>query len=398
MSSSRCWGSLREVLQAALYVQLAPQPIVGPENHRGLFRPASGVHNGVMKRTSWVVALALACTGCGQQPGPRRATSVVTVTRAGVAPRVSAAPATARIPPRWRGRYWVADGSVLTSFEVGPAGVEKSLKLHASEEQITGLAVSPDGRHLVFSEWRESEARTGALLVMPAAGGKPRVLTSCDFACRLGGVGADGEVWFVNVESTSKLGAVSHVPLAGGPTVAWPHSFADCYVDATISVNGKVLLIGADNSLGWPACIDGGHQGLYVVSLVDSEERDTPPARIGCFGDKPPSEINISIENMGFDGEDRIVVSVVDAWSQPAPIPGMPLPSWSCQRDGQDVHRADDQLVLRAGLIDGRGWVVATRADTNPDPGDPPSEHTKPLPIAGPVKHVSAFVHRPRTP
>ncbi len=351
-----------------------------------------------MERASWVVVMVLACTGCERRSSVRHVAPAVTVTRVGVAPSASATPAAARIPPRWQGRYVVASGSTLVSFDVGPAGVEKSLKLHESEDQITGLAFSPEGKQIVFSERRASNARTGALLVMPAAGGRPRLLTSCAFACRLGGIGADGEVWFVNVESTSKLGAISHMPLAGGAAEAWPHSFADCYVDTAISRGGKTLLIGAHNALGWPGCIDGGHQGFYVVSLADSGRRDTRPVRIGCFTDKPPTEINIRIENMGFDGEGRILVNVVDGWSEPTPVPGMPIPSWSCQRDGQDARRADGQQVLRVGLIDGRGWVVATRADTNPYPLNPPPERARSLPVAGPLKHVSAFVHRPRTP
>ena len=301
-----------------------------------------------------------------------------------------------QVPDAFVGRYVVESGDDLVVFEVGPDGVTSSRKMPIDGERVTHMRLSPDGRVVVYAVYRDGAPSTGALYAMRLQDGKTHQVASCPFSCRLAGVGADGDVWFQNIGSTNKLGPVSHVPLEGGDVVAWPEAFAgECALDFAMSPDGADLVVAVSNALGWPSCIEQGHQGFYRVSLGGSDNEDAPPKRFGCFTAAPPTTVNIGIDHLEVRSSNKVLVTAVDHWAKPIHDSSVPLPTWSCAFGADRATRADDELVLRSAKVDGKHWVVAVRADTPWHMDD--AEATKVL-LAGPLDHVGelAFRAQPR--
>ena len=291
-------------------------------------------------------------------------------------------PATA-IPAEWQGTYVLAvvsgpDAAVLAPVEIrrveidarGPGAIGRVL---VSQDPVPGLALAPDGATLAFTT--QSSTGTGshdqALSVVPLGGGAPKELARCGYECSLMGFGADGEVWYVNRESGSLVGEVQHVPSKGGAAVKWPNSFSDCYLSGVTSDDGMALLLGVDNSLGWPECIALGRQGFFIVPIADPAKRDTLPKRIDCFTTHKATDINIQISGMEFTGPDRVLLTLSDGWDTLADAPSDAPSTWSCRRDGTDPQLVRSLAPLLAPLTapDGKQWLAVTL------PGDTDFDH-----------------------
>jgi len=325
--------------------------------------------------------------GCGRCKGTDRETIVIHEDPARVDSTSDAVDdGGAAIPIAWQTTYAVgvdegsdggpARGTVLQLFDVGSSGARNVRRVLTSPEDIADVAFAPDGATLAFTTTVVvSTEPSQTLRACGVDGTNVRTLARCGYECGLVGVGVDGEVWYVNRDDSSLIGEVQHVSLAGGSAVRWPHAFAPCAVTGTVSADGTAMLLGVDDSLGWPECVSHGGQGFYVVPIGDAKSRDRLPHRIDCFTTHKPTEINLTIQSLDFDGPDRIVLGVVDGWEpDDASTAAPPLP-WSCKRDGTDARRlAAPPLELERRTVDGKDWVVLA---TSPDDDFPHTIHLR---------------------
>jgi hypothetical protein len=287
--------------------------------------------------------------------------------------------AAAAIPAEWQGTYAIAvvgdaDASTpveIRRFAVGASGPGAMAKIVTWNDPVQTMNVSPDGATLVFTSTLSSGSLSHdqVMAAVPFAGGASKEIARCTYECGVMGVGVDGEVWYVNRDTGSLIGEVRHVPIAGGVSVAWPNAFSDCYLLGATSDDGTALLLGVDNSLGWPECIALARQGFFVVPIADASKRDRLPKRIDCFTTHKATDINIQIGGLAFEGSDRIRFAVSDGWDADGAPSDAPN-TWSCKRDGTDPQRVKDAKPALAVVTEadagskGRAWLVVSTGES----------------------------------
>lgn len=205
------------------------------------------------------------------------------------------------------------------------------------------VSFSRDGERLLYSRNDKGDGAipNESLWTVGADGSGNKKLADCAHRCAIAGIAADGTVWYVD-QGASLIGTIKTVSSSGGKVTSWkgnpPKGWTACGLSIALSHDRTRLLIGVDNQLGWPSCIDGGLQGLYVVTVDPASAAADRGKPLTCFT-TTKAKMNLSFSDLSFNpAGDRVQFSVVDAWAADASGDELSA-AWSCNLDGTEPRQ-----------------------------------------------------------